>query len=261
MGSVYYNEIDPFAAEMLKHLMAKGMIASGIIDTRSIEDVCANDIKDFTQCHFFAGIGVWSYALRQSGWPDDRPIWTGSCPCQPFSSASKAHGAGKGIEDERHLWPAWHYLIKQLKPSTIVGEQVGNSDGENWLGIVCSDLEEENYSIGAANLTAAGSGAPHIRKRIWFFADASSERTSRLFTRRSFSQVRPWRAFGPLDLQQVIENPFSRGSCFPQPLIRKVDDGFANRVGALRCYGNAIVTEPTINFLLAVMDAYDDNFA
>jgi DNA (cytosine-5)-methyltransferase 1 len=66
-------------------------------------------LRGFTQCHFFAGIGVWSYALRLAGWPDDRPVWTGSCPCQPFSAAGK----GAGFADERHLWPAWHHLIRE----------------------------------------------------------------------------------------------------------------------------------------------------
>ena len=57
-----------------------------------------DDIAGYTQCHFFAGIGIWSYALRLAGWPDDRQVWTGSCPCQPFSAAGK----GEAFNDERH---------------------------------------------------------------------------------------------------------------------------------------------------------------
>ena len=92
--SAYYNEIDPFAAQWLRELIKAGHIALGEVDTRSIENVAADDLAGFTQCHFFAGIGTWSYALRCAGWPDDRPVWTGSCPCQPFSSARQAKERG-----------------------------------------------------------------------------------------------------------------------------------------------------------------------
>jgi len=87
--TAYYNEIDPFAAEWLRQLIKDGLIADGEVDERSIEDVTPNELAGFTQCHFFAGIGGWSYALRLAGWPDDQPVWTGSCPCQPFSTAGK----------------------------------------------------------------------------------------------------------------------------------------------------------------------------
>lgn len=113
--SAYYNEIDPFAAQWLRELIKAGHIAPGEVDTRSIENVAADDLAGFTQCHFFAGIGTWSYALRCAGWPDDRPVWTGSCPCQPFSAAGKR----KGTADERHLWPAFFRLISQCRPDVI----------------------------------------------------------------------------------------------------------------------------------------------
>lgn len=90
--TAYYNEIDPHAAQHLRNLIDAGHIAPGVVDTRSIEDVTPNDLKGFRQCHFFAGIGGWSLALRRAGWPDDRPAWTASCPCQPFSAAGKDLG-------------------------------------------------------------------------------------------------------------------------------------------------------------------------
>ena len=152
--AAYYNEYDPGAAEWLRALIAAGEIAPGEVDTRSIEDVSPDDLSGFTQCHFFAGIGVWSHALRRAGWPDDRPVWTGSCPCQPFSAAGK----GKGTADERHLWPAFFHLIAACRPAAVLGEQVASKDGLGWFDLVSADLEGTDYAIGAADLCAAGVG-------------------------------------------------------------------------------------------------------
>ncbi len=123
LGVNYYNEIDPYAAQWLRNLIEAGHIAPGVVDERSIVDVKADDLAGFRQCHFFAGIGVWSYALRLAGWPDDREVWTGSCPCQPFSAAGKQ----SGMSDERHLWPAWFRLIRECKPAVVFGEQVASA--------------------------------------------------------------------------------------------------------------------------------------
>lgn len=173
--SAYYNEIDSFAAQWLRELIKAGHIAPGEVDTRSIENVAADDLAGFTQCHFFAGIGTWSYALRCAGWPDDRPVWTGSCPCQPFSAAGKR----KGTADERHLWPSFFRLISQCRPDVIFGEQVASPDGLAWLDIISSDLEAAHYACGAVDTCAAGFGAPHIRQRLYWVADADGEQLHR----------------------------------------------------------------------------------
>jgi DNA (cytosine-5)-methyltransferase 1 len=140
------------------------------VDERDIQDVTAADLHGFTQCHFFAGIGGWSYALRVAGWDDDRPVWTGSCPCQPFSAAGK----GGGTDDVRHLWPDFFRLIRECRPSTILGEQVASPAGLAWFDLVSTDLEGEDYAVGAVDCGAAGVGAPHLRQRLWFVANAES---------------------------------------------------------------------------------------
>ena len=165
----YYNENDPKAAAWLRELIRAGVIPGGHVDERSICDVRPADLAGYLQCHFFAGIAGWSYALRLAGWPDDRPVWTGSCPCQPFSAAGK----GKGAEDERHLWPVFARLIRECRPVTVFGEQVANAVGHGWLDGVCTDLESEGYAVGAAVLGAHSVGAPHIRQRLYWVAESN----------------------------------------------------------------------------------------
>lgn len=167
--SAYYNEIDPAAAQWLRNLIEAGHIAPGDVDERSIEDVTPGDLAGYTQCHFFAGIGVWSYALRRAGWPDDRPVWTGSCPCQPFSSA----GTQSGFDDERHLWPHFQWLIEQCRPAVVFGEQVASKAVEPWVDLVQTDLEGLGYSFAGVAFPSAGVGAPHIRDRLFWVADAN----------------------------------------------------------------------------------------
>jgi len=168
--SAYYNEIEPYAAQWLRNLIKEGLIADGEVDTRSIVDVSPDELRGFTQCHFFAGIGGWSHALRLAGWPDDRPVWTGSCPCQPFSVAGK----GAGTDDARHLWPHFHRLISACRPPVVMGEQVAAAVGKFWLDGVCTDLEGIGYATGAAVVPACAVDAPHRRDRLWFVADADA---------------------------------------------------------------------------------------
>ncbi|HBR0132753.1 DNA cytosine methyltransferase, partial [Klebsiella pneumoniae] len=174
-AAAYYNEIDPFAAQWLRNLIAAGHIAPGEVDERSIEDVTPDDLRGFTQCHFFAGIGVWSHSLRLAGWPDDRPVWTGSCPCQPFSAAGK----GDGFADERHLWPHFFHLISERRPQHVFGEQVAAGNANVWFDLVQADLEGMGYAFGLVPFTSAGIGAPHIRERAYWVANAGSGRYDR----------------------------------------------------------------------------------
>ncbi|EPE3184332.1 DNA cytosine methyltransferase [Cronobacter sakazakii] len=176
----YYNEIDPYAAQWLRNLIAAGHIAPGEVDERSIEDVTPDDLRGFTQCHFFAGIGVWSHSLRLAGWPDDKPVWTGSCPCQPFSAAGK----GDGFADERHLWPSLFHLISECRPQHVFGEQVASGNANAWFDLVQADLEGMGYAFGLVPFAAAGVGAPNIRERAYWVANSNSSLCDRRWSDR-----------------------------------------------------------------------------
>lgn len=276
----YYNEIDPYAAEWLRNLIAAGHIAPGDVDERSIEDVKPDDLRNYTQCHFFAGIGVWSYALRNAGWPDDKPVWTGSCPCQPFSAAGK----GDGFDDERHLWPHFHWLISECRPEHVLGEQVASGNANAWFDLVQADLETMGYAFGIVPFPSAGVGSPHIRDRAYWVAHPHHEglegrkRMSECSTEliagtsgvvdsmaraggiswgkgskaclrsRNPSQTNGfWRDADWLFCRDGKWRPVRPGSF---PLV----NGVTARVGRLRAYGNAINAEAAQTFINAYME-------
>jgi DNA (cytosine-5)-methyltransferase 1 len=163
----YYNDNDPKVCAWLRKLIAAGELPPGDVDCRSIVEVKAHELERYAQCHFFAGIGGWALALHWAGLEHVAGIWTGSCPCQPLSCAGKR----KGHADERHLWPAFHNLIAECRPSTVFGEQFASADGREWFAGVRLDLEELGYACGGADLCAAGVGAPHRRQRLFWVAD------------------------------------------------------------------------------------------
>lgn len=251
--AAYYNEIDPYAAQWLRNLIEAGHIAPGVVDERSIEDVRPSDLAGFTQCHFFAGIGVWSLSLRRAGWPDHRPVWTGSCPCQPFSKAGKE----LGFADERHLWPAWHHLIAQCQPPEVFGEQVPDAVTKGWLDLAFDDLEATGYAAGTIIFSADVFGAAIKRKRIYFAAKHIGKGVEGSQPGRNPCSPRSggWR--GKEDLLAIAESPFVPGDRWPQPLLRTVADGASSSMGPLHAYGNAIHAEAASQFIGAYLDSIE----
>lgn len=247
--AAYYNEFDPQAAQWLRNLIAAGHIAPGDVDERSIEDVTPDDLINYTQCHFFAGVGVWSYALRRAGWPDDLPAWTGSCPCQPFA----ASGQGRGFTDERHLWPDFQWLIEQCGPPTIFGEQVAGAPGRDWLDLVSNDLEGIGYTFGAAILPACSVGAPHIRSRFFFGAtNAMRPRLSRTHEHGKSGAQEIQSAWRELARVHAAGGWSAWLSESGTPAII---DGAPARVVRTRAYGNAINAEVAAAFIESWVEA------
>jgi len=286
-----YNEIDDHAVHWLRALIFEGHVAPGRVERTGIEHLRPEHIANAKQAHFFAGIGVWSHALRLAGWPDDRPVWTGSCPCQPFSDA----GSSRGASDERHLWPAWFTLIRECRPSVIFGEQVASKSGRHWLDAVSADLETLGYAVGSADLCAASVGAPHIRQRLFWVAVANRDGRQKFSATRIHADgqrrdnaSRRGSAVGLGDFdgprpqigERVRRDNASKlatseragaatsgfwadaewlncsdGVARPvKPGLAPLAHGVAGRVGKLRGYGNAIVAPLAAQFIRSVMD-------
>lgn len=208
LNETYYNDIEPFCVEWLEGLIKAGLLSGGDVDGRSIHDIKAEDLAGYQRAHFFAGIGGWEYALQLAGWPTEVPVWTGSCPCQPFSQAGKR----RGFKDERHLWPVWYKLISEYMPPAIFGEQVASKDGRIWLNGVRADLEALGYVVGSADLCAAGLNAPHIRQRLWWVAHADSG-TRQCSSSRDGSNNR-------------VSHANSNGHCGTQEGIKTLEDSY-----------------------------------
>jgi len=254
MNGVYYNEIDPYAAQWLRNLIAAGLIAPGEVDERPIENVHADDLRGFRQCHFFAGIGGWSRALRLAGWPDDEPVWTGSCPCQPFSVASVAHGGAEGQGDERHLWPYFFGHIRERRPARVIGEQVASAIAWGWWDEAALDLEGEGYACASAVLRADAFG--HERKRLYWLAESS--RKGRAGHKPFTSVPVPTAEAFSLDGDTITGARRALDGDYSHLLL---DDGIPVQVErcATKGYGNAIVPPVAAEFIAAYMSVANEH--
>lgn len=143
-----------------------------------------------------------------SPWRGKIDVLTGGFPCQPFSVA----GQRKGQEDERYLWPEMLRAIREIRPTWIIGENVGGiismvqpgseitvesqaslfeeADKETLLEqeyvveTVCRDLEQEGYSVQPVVIPACAIRAPHRRDRIFFIAYCTDARFENLQERK-----------------------------------------------------------------------------
>ena len=207
--------------------MDAGHITAGRIDDRSIVDVRPDDLAGYERVHFFAGIGGWDYALSLCGYAG--PVWTGSCPCQPFSSAARSR-QNRRQDVEQHLWPHWRRLIAELSPIAIFGEQTAQAG--DWFDEVCNDMETMGYAIGASILPACSLGYDHARSRLYFVCYSNGKSESELSINGEMAGMR-----------QHKRNTTEVGRA----------NGISAPMGRLRAYGNAIVPQVAAEFIKAAM--------
>lgn len=246
---VYYNEHNPYCVQWLKNSIHAGLLPYGDVDSRGIEEVTSTDLRGYSQCHFFTGIGIWPYALKLTGVPPDENIWTGSAPCQPFSSAANKR---IGVNDERHLFPVWHKLIIECQPRIIVGEQVASADGLVWWDQVQNYLEDALYAAVSTDICGAGFAGDHIRSRQYWFAYSRRQRVQGLCEARSISALRQGWKDSAMDMQSLLRSPYSPGCNYPQPLISSTDIATTNRIEQLRAYGNSLDLPTSVEYLIAL---------
>jgi DNA (cytosine-5)-methyltransferase 1 len=258
----FYNEIDPYCCAWLDNLMTAGVIERGTICNKPVQELALEDVRGYDRCHFFAGIAGWELALRLAGWAADRPVWTGSCPCQPFSVAGKR----KAQSDERHLWPAWFSLIKSVKPPVVFGEQVAGAIAHGWWDDAANDLESEGYETGAAILPACSVGAPHKRDRLWFVANGKGDgrhegKPHAAKGNKTFADTDTvWESQSERSVEEQRRRISDCGegryaNWDSESGVCRLANGIPARVGKLRAFGNAIVPMVAAEFIKAHMNA------
>lgn len=257
--AAFYNENDPEMAAWLRELIARDLIPRGVVDERDAREIAPAELLEFDQVHLFAGIGGWPRAFRLAGWPDDRPVWSGSCPCQPYAGP----GAGRGDDDERNLWWAFRWQLEQCRPVAVFGEQVALSAGREWLAGIRFDLDLLGYDVGAADLPASGLGSPQKRQRLFWVG--CTDRTRREAVRRAGET---WQESEPRlladrpgagtatrswdDAETIECRDGNRRRIGPG--IKPVANGVPAGMVRLRGYGNAIVPQLAAEFINAYMD-------
>ena len=263
----YLNEWSPFHAEWCRNLAAAGEIPKCVVDETDIRQVKGDQLSEYNQCHFFAGIAGWPLALKLAGVPDDFRVWTGSCPCQPFANC----GPQTGMQDERHLWPEFRRLYRQGSPVLMLGEQSADSIRHGWIDAVFDDLEADGYSVWATVVTACGAGAPHKRERVYWLAYSDLPRSQGWWVNRDrAARGSPWasgvgvrgnngrsRPIEPGVLPLAYGVPRSLGRGQPE-LGRVVRNAGKNRVGRIEGYGNAIVPDLAALFITEFFGSIND---
>jgi DNA (cytosine-5)-methyltransferase 1 len=187
----------------------------------------------------------------------------GGYPCQPFSTA----GSRKGQSDERNLWPAMFSIVKQLRPTWVVAENV---KGHITLGLdsVLDDLEGAGYATQTYCIPACAIGAVHRRERLFILAYSTSD--GRDEGKTPSGDVSPndvWREKGKDEdckhercsgVRPILEwGGREVGAWGAEPPEIRVDDGLPNRVDRNRVIGNAVSPQQAYPIFAAIAETYN----
>ena len=214
-----------------------GLESAGLAKTVAfcdIDNFCQEVLKKhWPEVPIFSNVKELTYEKLKTNGINKIDIITGGYPCQPFSVA----GRKKGEEDPRHLWPEYFRLIKELRPTWVIGENVS---GHIKLGLdtVLEDLESEGYTARAFSISATSIGANHKRERVWIIAHSNSQRLQGFGAKH---ELREGKTKVPFSWLRWWES---------EPRIRRVAHGIPQRVDRLKGLGNAVV--PQIPFLLGL---------
>ena len=260
-----------------------GLETAGLAETVAfcdIEDYCQKVLnKHWPHVPIFSDIKELNYETLRAKGINNIDIITGGYPCQPFSVA----GRKKGEQDPRHLWPEYFRLVKELRPTWVIGENVSGHIKQG-LDTVLENLESEGYSTRTFSISASSIGANHKRERVWILAHSGrSLREGSKLGRENENEIRKENAnqferSSSTSQSNVANSERERlqrseqyethtretSTQFPtaeqieatglhwaiEPDVGRVAHGIPNRVDRLKALGNSIV--PQIPFLIGL---------
>jgi DNA (cytosine-5)-methyltransferase 1 len=219
-----------------------GLESAGLAKTVAfcdIDNFCQKVLKKhWPEVPIFSDIKELTYEKLKANGINNIDIITGGYPCQPFSVA----GRKKGEEDPRHVWPEYFRIIKELRPTWVIGENVG---GHIKLGLdtVLENLESEGYSARTFSISAASIGANHKRERVWILANSKSSNRDEYEINKEHGKPEAQKIFGN---RSCLSGVSSRWEV--EPDVGRVADGLPDTMDRLKSLGNSVV--PQIPFLI-----------
>ncbi|WP_420869230.1 DNA cytosine methyltransferase [Cupriavidus gilardii] len=216
-----------------------GILAGQLLGRRC---VCAVEREPYAQAVLvarqndgtFPPFPIWNDVRTFDGrpWSGIVDVVAGGFPCQDISAA----GGGAGIDGERSgLWSEMARIIREVRPRKV---ELENSPmlTSRGLGRVLGDLAEMGFDAEWGVISAADTGAPHLRERIWILAHAVREREQGEFPRGIDQEVGKKPGAG-----SYRPRSYGLGRWPAEPGMGRVVDGMANRAHRIKALGNGQV--------------------